>query len=160
MAMDVYLKIQGVDGEATQKGYENWIQLDTWNWGSSTMGAADRGGGLVGGKVSMQDFHFTKVTDKSSPKLFQSCCEGKVFDRILLKMVRMPGNQVVMDFTLFNCIITSFQTGGGAGDSGTPSESGALNFSKVDFKFSALKEDGTLEGMVQAGWDMAKATKV
>ncbi len=160
MAMDAYLKIEGIPGEAKQKGYENWIHLDGWTWGSSTAGASDRGGGLIGGKVQMQDFNFTKMTDKATPKLFEACCKGEVFKEIKLHMVRMPENQVVLDFKFEHCIVSGYQTGGGSGDGGVPVENGSLNFSKVFFQLSAMKEDGTKEGMVQAGYDMAKMEKV
>lgn len=160
MAMDAYLKIDGIPGEAKQKGWENWIQLEGWSWGSSTAGQAERGGGLIGGKVAMQDFHFTKSTDKATPKLFESCCKGQVHPEIKLQVVRMPENQVVIDVKMSNCIVSSFQTGGGSGDGGVPIENGSLNFSKVFLQMSAFKEDGTKEGNVQAGYDMAKMTKL
>lgn len=160
MAMDAYLKIDGIPGEAKQKGYDNWIHLDGWSWGSSTAGASERGGGLIGGKVQMQDFHFTKSTDKATPKLFESCCKGMVHKEIKLQVVRMPENQVVIDVKMEHCIVSSFQTGGGAGDGGVPIENGSLNFSKVFLQMSAFKEDGTKEGNVQAGYDMAKMTKI
>jgi len=155
MAMDAYLKIDGIPGEAKQKGWEDWIQLEGWSWGSSTAGQAERGGGLIGGKVQMQDFHFTKSTDKATPKLFESCCAGRVYNEIKLQVVRMPENQVVIDVKMSNCIVSTFQTGGGSGDGGVPIENGSLNFSKVFLQMSAFKEDGTKEGNVQAGWDMA-----
>ena len=159
MPMDAYLKIESIPGEAKQKGFDNWIHLDGWSWGSSTAGQADRGGGLIGGKVQMQDFHFTKMTDKSSPKLFEACCKGEVFKLIKLQMVRMPENQVVLDFKFENCTVTSYQTGGGAGDGGVPIENGSINFNKVNFAQSAFKQDGTKEGDVQAGYDMKTMDK-
>lgn len=159
MAMDAYLKIDGIPGEAKQKGYENWIMLDGWNWGSASAGSSDRGGGLVGGKVQMQDFSFQKLTDKATPKLFESCCKGQVHPIIKLKMVRMPENQVVLDFTFEHCIVSSFQTSGGAGDGGVPMETGSLNFSKIKWIQSAFKEDGTKEGDVQTSYDMARMTE-
>lgn len=160
MAMDAYMKIDGIPGEATQKNFQDWIHLDGWSWGSSTSGQAERGGGLIGGKVQMQDFHFTKITDKATPKLFEACCKGQVFKEIKVLMVRMPENQVVLDFKFEHCVVSSYQTGGGAGDAGVPVENGSLNFSKAFFQLSAMKEDGTKEGMVQAGYDMARMTKV
>ncbi|HNY40498.1 MAG TPA: type VI secretion system tube protein Hcp [Bryobacteraceae bacterium] len=160
MAMDSYLKIEGIPGEAKQKGYEGWIHLDGWQWGSSTAGQAERGGGLIGGKVQMQDFHITKLTDKATPKLFEACCKGQVFGEMKVNVVRMPGNQVVMDFNFKQCMVTSYQTGGGSGDAGVPIENVSLNFQKVNLHMTAMKEDGTVEGMVQAGWDIKTMMKI
>jgi type VI secretion system secreted protein Hcp len=156
MPMDAYLKIADIPGECKQKGFEGWIMLDSWSWGSSSAGASDRGGGLVGGKVQMQDFSFQKLTDKSTPKLFESCCKATVHSPIKLRMVRMPENQIVLDFAFEHCVISSFQTSGGAGDGGVPMETGSINFSKVKWTQSAFKEDGVKEGDVHASYDMAR----
>jgi type VI protein secretion system component Hcp len=28
----IFMKVPGVLGEPTEKGHENWIELDSWNW--------------------------------------------------------------------------------------------------------------------------------
>jgi type VI protein secretion system component Hcp len=66
---------------------------------------------------------------------------------------------VVLDFTFEHCVISSFQTSGGAGDGGVPMETGSINFSKVKWAQSAFKEDGTKEGDVTTSYDMARMTE-
>jgi type VI secretion system secreted protein Hcp len=76
-SVDYFLKIDGIDGESTQKGHEKEIELMSFSWGESNAGsfAGNMGGGS--GKVSMQDFHFTVPINKSSPKLFLACATGE-----------------------------------------------------------------------------------
>jgi type VI secretion system secreted protein Hcp len=52
--------------------------------------------------------------------------------------------------------VTSYQTGGSAGD--LPTESISLNFTKIEIKYSPTKADGSLDAPVTAGWDL-KANK-
>jgi type VI secretion system Hcp family effector len=160
MGMDAYLKIEGINGEARQKGHDDWIIVDAWEFGSSTTGQAERGGGLIGGKVRMQDFHFKKLTDKATPKLFEACCKGQVFNEIKVHMVRMPENQLAMEYAFKYCLITSYETGGANGDAGVPQESIAFNFEEMRCAYTAMKPDGTVEGMVRSGWNIKQATKI
>lgn len=57
---DYYLKIDGVDGEATKKGgsssgLKGEIEILSWSWGASNSGSAHAGGGMGAGKVQVQD---------------------------------------------------------------------------------------------------------
>ncbi|MEO7986135.1 MAG: type VI secretion system tube protein Hcp, partial [Gemmatimonadales bacterium] len=53
MAFDAFLKIDGVDGESTRKGFEKQTEIFSYSFGASnpsTVGSGGGGGG--GGKVS------------------------------------------------------------------------------------------------------------
>jgi type VI protein secretion system component Hcp len=83
-----------------------------------------------------------------------------VFNEIKVHMVRMPENQVVMDYAFKYCLITSYETGGANGDAGVPLESISFNFEQLTCAYTALKPDGTTEGLVRSGWDIKQATKI
>jgi type VI secretion system secreted protein Hcp len=74
-AVDMFIKIDTIDGESTDKTHGKEIDVLSWSWGASQSGSMAMGGGA--GKVSMQDFTFTKSLDKSSPKLFEALATGK-----------------------------------------------------------------------------------
>ena len=70
MAFDAFLKIDGVNGEATRKGFEKQMEILSFSWGASnpsTIGAGGGGGG--GGKVSVSSFNVMKKSDAASPIL-------------------------------------------------------------------------------------------
>src|SRR3990172_6782436 len=75
-AVDMFLKIDGVEGESTDKVHGKEIDVLSWSWGASQSGSMAMGGAGAG-KVSMQDFTFTKSLDKSSQKLFEAIATGK-----------------------------------------------------------------------------------
>src|SRR5215470_14076184 len=90
MAMDMFIKLAGVEGEAKDKTHGGEIDVLAWSWGMSNSGSAHVGGGAGAGKCNVQDLSFTKYIDKSSPSLMLACCNGKHFDKATL-VVRKAG---------------------------------------------------------------------
>src|SRR3954471_11793272 len=116
MAVDMFLKIDGVDGESKDKKHAKEIDVLAWSWGLSNSGSAHVGGGAGAGKVNVQDVSFTKWVDKTSPSLMLACCNGKHFDKATL-VVRKAGESPLeyLIITLEELIITSISTGGSGG---------------------------------------------
>src|SRR5271166_6407448 len=75
MAFDTYIKIDTVDGEATQAKHEKWIEIYSFSWGASNPTTVGSGSsGLSAGKASVSSFNIMKKTELSSCKLFAACC--------------------------------------------------------------------------------------
>lgn len=160
MAVDMFLKIDGVKGEAQDSKHKEEIDILAFSWGLSNSGTHGVGGGGGGGKVSVQDISFTKYVDKSSPDLFLSCSNGKHFKSADL-VVRKAGETPLeyMKYKFSDVLVTSISTGGSGGEDRL-TESVTLNFAKVEFEYTAQKADGTGEGAAKAGWDIKKNEKV
>jgi type VI secretion system secreted protein Hcp len=130
-----FLKLDGVDGESTEKGHEKEIVLNSFLWGGVSNPVA--GSPTASGKVSVGDITVTKHVDKSSPKLMLSCVKGSHITEGTIT-VRKAGSGGV-DFlviTLKDVVVTSFQTGGDGGST----------VDKVTITFSGLTlqtADGT-----------------
>ena len=73
MAVDMFMKIDTVEGEAQDSKHKKEIDVLSWSWGLSNAGSAHSGGGAGAGKVNVQDLSFTKWVDSSSPKLALAC---------------------------------------------------------------------------------------
>jgi type VI secretion system secreted protein Hcp len=154
MATDYFLKLDGIEGESSQKGHENQIDLLSWSWGESNSGSSSDGGGSGSGKVSMQDFSFSMKINKSSPNLFKACASGAHIKEGTLTCRRAgkePRPYLTIKFT--DCLISSFQTGGSSGDE-VPTDSISLNFSKIEYSYSPQKADGTLGTAIPAAYDI------
>ncbi len=63
--MPIFMKMEGVSGDVTYKGYEGWIPVDAVSWGLETTGPRFR--------------DMTVIIDqaKGSPKMFLACATGK-----------------------------------------------------------------------------------
>ena len=158
MAFDAFLKLDGVEGSATRKGYENTIFLDSFSWGAhSPINPVGAGQGGTAGRVEIQPLTVTKKTDKSSPKLFQACCSGKHFPKAVLSILKAGGESPVdyLKFELEGVVVADMQQGGASnGMDDTPMDTITLGFSKINVLFTDQKADGTKGGTVAAGWDL------
>ena len=47
MASDIFLKIDGIQGEATDVNHQNEIEVWSWSWGVSEVFITSRGGAIV-----------------------------------------------------------------------------------------------------------------
>lgn len=160
MAVDYFLKIDGVDGESTDKTHKGEIDVMSWSWGESNTGTSAAGGGGGAGKVSMQDFHFVMQFNKASPKLILACATGEHVKEATLVCRKAGGDQQeYMKIKMSDLIISSYQTGGSSGDV-IPVDQIALNFSKIEVEYKPQKADGSLDSPVKTGYDLKKNTKI
>ena len=60
MAVDIFLKIEGINGEAQDTSHKKEIDVLAWSWGASQSGTTHSGGGGGSGKASFQDISITK----------------------------------------------------------------------------------------------------
>lgn len=150
---DFFLKLDGIDGESQDDKHKNEIALISWGFGATNAGSfATHTGGGGTAKVNIQDMHFTKYLDKSSPKLFQACASGKHIPTAILS-VRKAGEKPMeyLKFQLSEVLVSSYQTGGSDGHH-LPQESISLNFAKIEFDYKEQKPDGSLAGLTHGGW--------
>ena len=157
-AVDYFLKIKGIEGEAMDKTHKNEIEIDSWSFGETNSGTHAGGSGGGAGKVQMQDFHFTIPTQKASPKLLLNCANGNHIPKGVL-VCRKAGKeqQEFLKYTFSDLLVSSFQTGG---SSETPMDQVSLNFAKIEVEYKEQKADGTLGGSIKAGYDLKQMKEV
>jgi type VI secretion system secreted protein Hcp len=160
MAVDYFLKLDGVEGESTDSKHKNEIDVMSWSWGETNSGDAAHRGGMGAGKVSMQDFHFVMQVNKSTPKLMQFCASGETIKKAVLTC-RKAGKdqQEYLVITLSDMVVSSYQSGGTSGGDTVPVDQISLNFSKIQYEYKEQKPDGSLGGAIKGGWDV-KQNKV
>jgi type VI secretion system secreted protein Hcp len=160
MAVDMFIKIGNLEGESQDKTHKGKIDVLTWSWGMSNMGAAHHGGGAGAGKVHVQDLSFTKYIDKSSPDLMLACCNGKHFPEAHL-IVRKAGENPLeyLKIDLTEVLVTAVTTGGSGGEEKL-TENVTLNFAKVKVNYEEQTEKGTGGAKPKMGWDIAANAKL
>jgi len=150
-AVDLFLKIDGIDGESTVKGREKWIEVLSYSWGVTNNGSFVGGGGGAG-KASFQDFNFTKYVDVSSPKLFQHAASGEHIKSAILEVVTAGEKpSPFLTYTFTDLLVTSFSQSSG-GD--IPVDSFSFAFAKLAMDYRPLKADGTLGSPIHGSWDI------
>jgi type VI secretion system secreted protein Hcp len=159
MAVDMFMKIAGIQGEAQDKSHMDEIDVLAWSWGMSQSGTTHMGSGGGAGKVNVQDLSFTKYVDKSSPDLLMACCNGKHFDDATL-VVRKAGENPLeyIKIKMEEVIIGSVSTGGSGGEDRL-TENVTLNFGKVTVDYKEQTKTGTGGAAPTMTWDIAANSK-
>lgn len=156
---DIFLKIDGIDGESQDSKHKSEIDLDSFSWGATQAGTAATGGGGGAGRVLMQDFHFVTHVQKSSPLLMLACSNGEHIKKATL-VVRKAGKDqqeyLKIDFT--DVLISSYQIGCSSSNELVPSEQISFNFSKIEMEYKEQKSDGSLGGTTKK-WYNQKENK-
>jgi type VI secretion system secreted protein Hcp len=136
MAFDAFLKIEGIEGDSTDREHKGEIEILSWSWGETNTGTSNTGGGGGAGKVSMQDFHFTMQISEASSELMKACATGKHFKEATLT-ARKAGarQQEFLKIKLTDVLVSSYQTDGNTKDKDVPLpvDQITLNFAKIEF---------------------------
>ncbi len=152
MAVDMYLKIDTIDGETTDKAMagEKAIDILAWSWGVSNSGTTHMGGGGGSGKANFQDISVTKYIDSASHAVLLGCATGEHFDKAVLT-VRKAGKtqQPYVTITMNEVMITSVSTGGSGGEDRL-TENLSLNFAKIKFEYFYQDEKGVVSKTAKA----------
>src|SRR5262249_40228380 len=143
MAIDIFLKIEGIKGESKDATHKDEIDVLSWSWGMSQSGSFHTGGGGGSGKVRVRDLSFVKPVDKASPILGQHLTNGKHIKSARL-VVRKAGDKPLEYLTIdFEDLIVSNMTFGGAGIQEVLTESVRLNFARFKSAYTPQKQDGS-----------------
>ena len=159
MAVDMFLKIKGVQGESTDKSHKGEIDVLSWSWGMSQSGTTHMGGGGGSGKVSVNDISLTKYVDASTNALMFGCCKGTHFDQAVLVVRKAGGSPLeYIKLTMKEVIVSQLSTGG-SGSEDRLTENLTLNFAEFKFEYQTQGTKGGKEGGARiAAWNIAENT--
>lgn len=155
MAIDMFLKLDTVEGESLDSAHSGEIDLLSANFGASQTGTSHSGGGSGAGKVTMQDMVITKKVDKSSPILFLLLCQGQHIPKGTLTVRKAGGTKPLeyLKMNFGNVFITGFQQTGADGQEEL-TEQVTLNFQQVSVIYTPQKADGSGGPAITKGWDV------
>ena len=159
MAVDMFLKLDDVKGEARDSKHKDEMDVLAWSWGMSQSGTTHMGGGGGAGKVNVQDLSLTKYVDKASPNLVMATCNGKHFKEALLT-VRKAGETALeyLKVTMKEVMVTAVSTGGSGGEDRL-TENVTLNFAAFKVEYTPQTAKGAGEAAIEAAWDIAENVK-
>jgi type VI secretion system secreted protein Hcp len=155
MAFDMFLKIDGIQGESTDNHHRDEIDIHSYTWGESQPAVASAGTGAATGRVAMQDFQFTMRVNKASPRLFLACANGARIKNAVLTVRQSSGNPVeFLKWTLTDITVASYQTAASVPPGEPPTDQVSLRFTKIETEYIRIKPDGTLDAPIKEGWDL------
>jgi type VI secretion system secreted protein Hcp len=167
MAFDTYMQVGDgtvVVGEATASSIPTGsFEIFSFSWGASnptTVGTT--GGGLSAGKVSVSSFNVMKKSEKSSPILFSSCCNGSHYASATVVMRKAAGTSgkqsTFIQYVFTDVMVESIQWSGSSGGDDTPTESVSFAFAKVAITYNMQNtQTGVTSTGSAATWDLTAA---
>ncbi|HEX4930755.1 MAG TPA: type VI secretion system tube protein Hcp [Gaiellaceae bacterium] len=82
MALQLFLKMKAngadIQGESVQKGFENWIEVQSFSWGVTA--ARDAGTGQSTGRRQYKEFRWVNRHQKSSVLLWKALAQNEVVE--------------------------------------------------------------------------------
>jgi type VI secretion system secreted protein Hcp len=135
MAVDMFLKLDGIDGESSDHKHKGEIEILSFSWGVSQQTSSTGGGGGAG-KVQVSDFSIVKQMGSASPQLMEKCCSGEHIPDVTITLVNKETKQTFYVIKLQDCLISSFNTGGASGGGAVPMDQVSFNFSRMDLQAS------------------------
>lgn len=116
MAANVFLTFfDNVDGESTAKGWEKWIEVQSWAWGLETPSSWTMGSGASVGKPNPGKFIWEHAFDASSPTLLGYASSGRIIPKAELRMTRARGRGQLESYftmTMEGVMVTAVSTTG------------------------------------------------
>ncbi len=150
----IYMNFPGISGSTIEKGFENQIQLNSFQWGVGRAISSSTSGTKETSTPSVSEIVITKMMDKASPDLLKNSLVGApTTTPVTIQFTKQTslGLQRYAEYQLSNVLISGYSISSG-GD--TPTESLSLSFSKVIFTFWPTNPDGSLGLPITTSYDL------
>ena len=156
MAQDIFLKIEGINGESLDDSHKDEIDVTEWGWSMAQESDQHAGSGGGAGKASVSDLTFAHFVDRASPNLMKYCLSGKHIDEVVLCVRKAGGSPLeFLKITMNDVIISTVSM---SGTNTKLEETVSLSFAKVTQEYIVQNAQGGSGGAVTAGFDI-KANK-
>lgn len=160
--MAIYMQIQGINGNVTTKGYENWIELESFAFHVHRKLNTQPGrvSNREGSKPSVSEVDVSKRLDKSSSLLFGEATVGTAKPTVNIHFVTTNASpQPYLEYTFSNVIVSghAIEHQHTETTDNYPLENISLNFDKIEMKVIPFDKNHKAQSPVPAGYDLNQA---
>ena len=157
--MAIYLEYEGIKGNVTADGYKDHIAVESVQFGVGR-GISMEAGNLSNRestRPSLSEITLTKAADNSVTAIFKEAVTGSAGKKVVIKFVRTGADKVqeYMDYTLENCLVSSYSMSASA--EGEPMESISLSYSKIMINYSDFDKTNKSGSPQRVGYDLESA---
>lgn len=154
MAIDMFMKVDGVTGESKDSNHSGWTDITSFSWGASQPGNMAVGGGGGAGKVNFNDLRVEALIDKSTTALLKYCASGKHITKVEVSICKAGGTQVeYARITLEDVLVTTMNYNG-ADNGDTLAMTYSFQASKVKQQYWEQSSTGGKGAESTAGWNI------
>jgi len=142
--MTVYMKFGDIEGAVTTKGFEKWIECESFQMGvGRSIGTAARGSSnREHSEPHISEIVVTKMLDTASNKLFEDSISGHLNSNVEFKFTTTSkgGVDTYLSIKLKKAGLSGYSMHSG---SDTPSESLSINFAHLEYSHTKLDSKGS-----------------
>lgn len=156
MAVDMFLKIDGIDGESTDDAHKKWIEVQSYSHGvSQPVSGASATGGRTGGRADFQNLSVVKTIDNATPDLNIKCAKGQHIKQVELELCLATGDKhTFMKYTLSDCIVASVRAGGASAGESKPLEEVSFAYGKCKWEYTPIDNEGKPGSATDRTWNL------
>lgn len=160
--MAIYMNFNGNSpkGNVTAQGYEDWIEVDNFNFGVGRAITMEAGAmaNREASRPSLSEVTVSKALDASSGGLFKASVTGDEGVLVEIHVVQTGANNVekYAVYKLEDAIISSYSVNASAG--GPPQESLSLSFAKIEADLTHADKTHKNTTNMRVGYDLTTAT--
>ncbi|KWB82948.1 Hcp family type VI secretion system effector [Burkholderia ubonensis] len=159
MAMNAFLKIDGIKGESKNEKRKDEIDVESWSIGAYQP-TVTAGGGQGKGKASVSNFNVRHKIDRASPTLLKYCLTGKPIKEVVLTECKAGGEELAYLKYTFGDVVIAGVTSANGDEANNTTEMISLSFKTMQMEYTPQNEQGGGEGPVRVGWDVEKNTEM
>jgi type VI secretion system secreted protein Hcp len=169
---DIFLKLDGIDGESTTKGHEKEIEVVSYDQSIDSTVPSGGGGGGGAGKATFSGVRIRKLLDTASIPIALACASG-----VHIASARFAFRRAPLDFyvvALEDVIVThagqcattgsqaplEFETLAKSSPGAALLEEVTLHFGKIRWEYRPLGPKGTGLPPIIGGWDVKANRKL
>jgi type VI secretion system secreted protein Hcp len=156
MANDIFVDIEGIEGESQDALHPKAIQALSWSWSVEQNAQMLSGSGGGSPKATVQDIAFVHYIDRASPNLSSFCSQGKHIDRVTLTSRKAGGTPFEYHrLTMFDVIVSGVHS---TVTEFAATQTVSLSFTRVMEEYIVQSALGQPKGTVTALIDVRQNT--
>ncbi|MDR1662080.1 MAG: type VI secretion system tube protein Hcp [Azoarcus sp.] len=153
MSHEIFVKLDGIDGESKQANHKGWIDVLDLSYSVTQSASMHTGGGGGVGKADFGPVQFSHYLDKASPNLFKYCAAGKHIPKVTFSICKVgDGSQEFAKIVLTDVIVANVSPGGASGSGMT--ETVAMAYSKIETTVKEQNANGSMGAGVTGNWNV------
>jgi type VI secretion system secreted protein Hcp len=154
-ASNIYLKLDGIDGESLDDDHKDWIELQSWNWGVDNPASFATAQGGQATQAHISALNVQKVLEKGSVTGFKGCTTGKHIPKATLSCMKLDGDSRVEYFKVdFTDLMVSSLQWSGSGAEHVVHEHMSLVFAEFKQSYKLQQDAGSAGGNTDFGYNI------
>jgi type VI secretion system secreted protein Hcp len=158
MAIDVFMKIDGISGESLDTQFKDWIEVLSLNWVVESPVSKD-GAGQTVRSLRSSEFSITKVVDKATTQIVKALVQNENIKEIRVALCRSGKEKIkYLEYVFKNCVITkaALRTASHSEES-LPTEDIQFRFALIEITyFQQKREGGGSAGQISFSWNISE----